>query len=388
MVPVILNEEELFKFNTSSEYYKDLCFTYTTEEGTDITLDDRKNEYIDKNMSLCESNCEYTGYKNTTKKAVCNCKVKKNITLSSEIIIDNQDILNKFFDIRNRINLKVMKCFKLLFSKKGLISNIGSYVLLSILFTDIIIAILFAAKGFVILYNKIKFIRTMLNLHETTKKINNKINRPKKKKKNNKDKIEKVNFGKGKFVNKDKKDKKKSIKQDSDRKLFNPIKNKAEKKKKKKVENSLYNMTNGKLMKHFKKKDINRPENNNEMNVVIFPKKKIDKKKNSKKEVNYYKYNDYEMNHFIYKEAQKLDKRTFFQYYFSLLKTKQILIFTFYTNTDYNSRYIKICLFLFTFALYLTINTLFFGDSKMHQIYQDQGTFIFYIIYQQYYIQQ
>ena len=84
LVPVILNEEDLFKYNTSSEYYKDLCFTYTTEEGTDITLDDRKNEYIDKNMSLCESNCEYTGYKNTTKKAVCNCEVKKNITLTPE----------------------------------------------------------------------------------------------------------------------------------------------------------------------------------------------------------------------------------------------------------------------------------------------------------------
>jgi len=38
---------------------------------------------------------------------------------------------------------------------------------------------------------------------------------------------------------------------------------------------------------------------------------------------------------------------------------------------------IKICLFLFSFALYYTINTLFFNDSTMHQIYTDEGIFNF-----------
>ena len=35
------------------------------------------------------------------------------------------------------------------------------------------------------------------------------------------------------------------------------------------------------------------------------------------------------------------DKRTFFQYYWSLLKTKHLIIFIFYTKTDYNSRIVK-----------------------------------------------
>ena len=38
---------------------------------------------------------------------------------------------------------------------------------------------------------------------------------------------------------------------------------------------------------------------------------------------------------------------------------------------------VKICLFLFTFALYYTINTLFFNDSTMHKIYVDEGIFNF-----------
>ena len=81
-----------------------------------------------------------------------------------------------------------------------------------------------------------------------------------------------------------------------------------------------------------------------------------------------------------YKVAILIDKRNYFQYYLSLLKRKHILIFTFYTSNDYNSREIKICLFIFSFALYSTVNALFFNDSTMHKIYEDYGAFNF--IYQ------
>ena len=59
---------------------------------------------------------------------------------------------------------------------------------------------------------------------------------------------------------------------------------------------------------------------------------------------------------------------------------KHIIIFTFYTNNDYNSKLIKFIVFLFSFALYFTINLLFFNDATLHKIYEDQGKFNF--IYQ------
>jgi len=40
----------------------------------------------------------------------------------------------------------------------------------------------------------------------------------------------------------------------------------------------------------------------------------------------------------------------------------------------------KICLFLFNFSLYFTVNSLFFSDATMHRIYIDKGSFNF--IYQ------
>ena len=35
------------KYNTSSGYFNDICYTSTSNDGTDISLNDRKNEYID-----------------------------------------------------------------------------------------------------------------------------------------------------------------------------------------------------------------------------------------------------------------------------------------------------------------------------------------------------
>ena len=42
-------------------------------------------------------------------------------------------------------------------------------------------------------------------------------------------------------------------------------------------------------------------------------------------------------------------------------------------NNDYNSMVIKICLFFYSFGLYYTVNALFFTDSTMNKIYEDNG---------------
>ena len=82
-----------------------------------------------------------------------------------------------------------------------------------------------------------------------------------------------------------------------------------------------------------------------------------------------------ELNSLSYKEALKKDKRTYCQYYFSLLKKKQIILFSFYPNKDYNSQIIKSFLFFFYYSSDLTINALFFTDDTMHKIYIDSGKF-------------
>ena len=117
LIPVSIDENNLFKYNTSSRYYNDLCLTYTTEEGTDIILKDRREEYINKKLMICEKNCEYDF---ETKKAKCKCKVKENLNLIPDFGDVKEKLKNSFLNIKNNINLNVMKCYVLLFSKKGL----------------------------------------------------------------------------------------------------------------------------------------------------------------------------------------------------------------------------------------------------------------------------
>ena len=134
---------------------------------------------------------------------------------------------------------------------------------------------------------------------------------------------------------------------------------------------------------NFNNKKNNFSKYNNEIKLDSNTSKKniLNKrnKRNSKKregEKNNY-YIEKEINTFSYSKALKNDKRTYFQYYLSLIRTKHILLFTFYPNKDYNLYIIKICLFFFSIALYLVINALFFNDSMMHIIYENKGFYNF-----------
>ena len=83
------------------------------------------------------------------------------------------------------------------------------------------------------------------------------------------------------------------------------------------------------------------------------------------------------MNSLEYELAILIDKRTYFQYYWSLLKKKQLFLFTFLPSNDYNLFTLKFSLFLLSFSLYFTINAFFFSDETMHKIHEDNGSFNF-----------
>ena len=72
-----------------------------------------------------------------------------------------------------------------------------------------------------------------------------------------------------------------------------------------------------------------------------------------------------------YKEAIIYDKRNYTQYYWSIIKKGNILLFAIIENNDYNSIELKICLFLFSFGLYYTVNALFFNDSTIQKMYKE-----------------
>ena len=118
----------------------------------------------------------------------------------------------------------------------------------------------------------------------------------------------------------------------------------------------------------------------NSMNLLL-PSKKRSKKsidkftKKRSSNLNSNDLNDHELNTLEYELAIEVDKRTYIQYYWSLLKRKQLILFSFYPINDYNLVIIKMCLFLISFSLYITINGFFFSDEAMHKIHENKGTY-------------
>ena len=105
----------------------------------------------------------------------------------------------------------------------------------------------------------------------------------------------------------------------------------------------------------------------NDSRIKILKVKKIKNDNNN--------YIDEEINDFSYNFAIKFDKRTYFQYYTSLIKTRHNLIFAFFNNNDYNLNIIKMDLFFIGFTIEYTLNGLFYTDDTMHKIYESKGYF-------------
>ena len=85
--------------------------------------------------------------------------------------------------------------------------------------------------------------------------------------------------------------------------------------------------------------------------------------------------NDQELNTLPYEKALIYDRRTYCQYYKSLLNKKHLILFAFLPANDYNLKSIKISLLILSFSLYFTMNGLFFNDSSMHKIFVEKGSY-------------
>ena len=149
------------------------------------------------------------------------------------------------------------------------------------------------------------------------------------------------------------------------------LSNKNKKRKKRKTEilqaNNLLNL-------NIKRNSINNENKRSSVANLISNQKYIDYK-------NILEFNDYELNALTYEKALINDKRTYIQYYISLLRKNHLVIFALYCNErEYNSQIIKIFLLFFFFAVHITTNTIFFGETSIHEILIEEGDFNF--IYQ------
>ncbi len=406
-------------FNEEDSFYNDVCSVYTTENNTDMTLNDRKKIIYSQNVniSLCQSDCEVVSYNSTNRKAKCSCSPQTNDieteTVSSNNKFDIKDISDSFFTTLKYSNFLVLKCYKLAFDFKDFGKNIGRIFMTIIIFISFIFFLVFDFCN----YNKINIYIENVSNH------NIKSNKKNEKKEKSNIKSNKKNKKKERNCIKSNEKTKNIIKSKSKNDL-NQIPNKKNKlnrkkndpPKKNKIHKNKIHITNQKFLKtsdinttskrfldndtiHKNNRLRNKIDNHRQnINIIKIENINIKKLNKAKKEKNnnknnkvkifkknhivnknienkYQNLNDQELNSLMYEEALLIDKRTYFQYYWSLLKKKQLILFTFYPNNDYNLHSIKICLFLISFSLYFTINGFFFNDDTMHKVYEDNGKF-------------
>ena len=490
-----LNSSGYNLFNSKDSFYNDICSIYTTINGTDITLNDRVNDFYNQDLLLCqEDGCTYDFYDDNIKKVKCQCSVSQTAIIDeSDNIQEVQNFISTIAQIYNNkekikqvfslsiknMNFKVMKCFHLVFSLKYFMKNIGSILLSVLIILYLLLMILYFALGNKILKDLIDdatFIKKSLKTKKSLKFIKNgkKIKAPSSTKKEIKFKktktlnpnniSNKINnkiiingIQSANLISENKSNQKlKNDKEDKGINIYERNKNIYFKTKKMKVKNNCPPPKYGKnnqFLKSFKyfliktnalKKDtsvdknINKNNDNLKNNNKNKDKKICDETKNLKSilkegeksvisgnnskmilnkkesfkcsrrkkrkdkfEVNDKEYidkksnnsgifkknrqiidnlNDEEINNLNYFQAKIIDKRTFLQYYWSLLKKKQLILFTFYPANDYNIRIIKMSFFIISFSLYMTINGFFFSDSTMHKVYKTNGQLNF--IYQ------
>ena len=128
-----LSEQGYNLFDVNNSFYIDHCSQYTSSNGTDVSLLDRKNYYYNEDIVLCEDICKYIEVNTETKKAYCQCSVKNSINVESNQEFSPKILLEQFYKVNTYVNFEVLSCYRLVFSSKGLRNNICFYIILVLL---------------------------------------------------------------------------------------------------------------------------------------------------------------------------------------------------------------------------------------------------------------
>ena len=176
--PIDITDEYIEKYNMVNEqgynildsndtFYKDICSKFTSEYETDMSLSDRKLQYYNVNLTKCEIGCKYKNLYLDIKKLQCECQIRSELDFKRVNLFNKDDIIESFYKSEQYSNFKVIKCYKLVFSKEGQIYNYGSYFLTTIILFFFICEIIYFPKRNMLVANLIKKVLNSMNLQKS-----------------------------------------------------------------------------------------------------------------------------------------------------------------------------------------------------------------------------
>ena len=389
-----LIEQGYNPFDKNDKFYREICTPYKSENGTDVLLDEREEffYYPIAELMVCQNNCQYSSYSMDTKYVKCECGNNQTLVTLNLKKISKENILQSFLSTFTSTNYKVMRCYNLVFNLKIFKRNYGS-IITSILFIIYFITMIcYCNKNIYRL--KIEISKILFDNSKNDKKENEKISIfnkiPNKNDKNKKIKeINEKNTKKNKNRKKDDNPPKKNITNKTSG-VTSSIRKTSEKNLVIFTKGSRKNLKKNKIISPKSKiKEINSESKSNDnkslvnfdsknyMNNLNDKKDNLKKKKDEEEEEEKKDLDNYELNGLDYKEACELDKRGFCLTYWSVLMREHLLLFTFFSCTDYNLFYIKFERFITLFCIEMTFNGLFFVHESMHRKYVEQEELTF-----------
>ena len=371
-------------FNITEKFYSDLCIPfYDKKSDADLTLGKRQEIYYVINGNLCEANCKYIRFDISLNKAICECPFKKefDIDITKEKVFDYvEEKDQKVFYKHVLSNLETIKCVKYLFSKDGFKYNFGSYFMMIMIIGFVSVSIIWFIIGEDIILSSIReildkiLIKNDLAFQEKVKKKFEEMrgkNGNKKKTNLNKNNPPKKNGNNGGEENGNKSIETINI----DNNNVNIIdRNEGTNEKEDIISSSNKMIEKEEEEKYIRKKGPKK-------NLHLIRSLALDKENEVPEDIipikrNYNeKLTDIEIDLLPYEVAKTLDKRKFKGYYWSLLKLRQLIIFTFLVFDDFNIFLIKLIAFFLLLSINFVYNSILFYDKIIDKIYDNEGKY-------------
>ena len=135
-------------FDLNDPFYTDIC-TVFSYNNSDISLSERRNLLNLSNEIYCMHNCNFTNIDINTMRSICQCNAnyselnnneKNNLTEKDEYIYD---MFKSSLNFSKSSNIKVVKCFKIIFISSHLKKNYGFYLMLLTNFINISLLLIY-----------------------------------------------------------------------------------------------------------------------------------------------------------------------------------------------------------------------------------------------------
>ena len=136
-------------FDPYSDFLNNICFKFTSEKGSDVTLDSRLEDYY-QNISFCDDreSSHYLAYNYSAEKGTFTYRCAFGFYKSEEDKSNYLDIIDK--ELKSLVsvsNLKVIKCYKKFLNLKDIITNFGGMICILVLLIQIVCFLLFCFLG-------------------------------------------------------------------------------------------------------------------------------------------------------------------------------------------------------------------------------------------------